>query len=102
MAADCCQTFAYSARKAENAMRLLAALCVLGLAGCGENKTASASPHGAAPATPSAVESAAPETVWNAVGAGQAMITEVFRGGWADNAESCRVVGVAVLRGYVS
>src|SRR5262245_35422266 len=76
-------------------MRLLAAVCVLGLAGCGDNETAPASPD--APA-PSAGESAAPEPVWNATGAAQAMIPEEFRGRWDASAESCRETSDAELK----
>jgi len=79
-------------------MRLLAAVCVFVLAGCGDNKTAPASPDAPVPATPSAVENSAPEPVWNATGSAQAMIPEEFRGRWDATAESCQEISVAELK----
>jgi len=84
-------------------MRVLAALCVLGLlglVGCGDHAapTAAKAPA-AAPTTPSAIPRPMPlEPAWNATGPTQTTIPEAFRGRWDATAESCDEISDAELK----
>ena len=79
-------------------MRLLAALCVLGLAGCGDNRTTPAAGHAPTPAPPSTTTSTISEPARTATGPVQATIPEEFRGRWDATAESCGRISDAELK----
>jgi hypothetical protein len=89
--------FAYPAPKKGTAMRLLPALLVFGLAGCGD-RTPRVDAEAPATVPSSAMADTTPDADWNATGPRSATIPEEFRGRWDATAESCREISDAQLK----